>query len=197
MAAMMHYKQTGLLPKDELLTAWVLRHEANYECEEDGLLVRICWRDGEGKLPTIMQVVLPIPLRAAAVASAHSSPHGAHAKAWRTYHRLRQSYFWPQMRADVTRLLKLCGHCQLHGTAQRRAPLVGNLTADYPGQRWVADILKLHTSDLGYTMILVFVDVYSRWCELIPLRGNPGSAAMTTAFLNRIIPWGRDRKSVV
>ena len=77
------YKLHQTPPSDGKTQAWIHSNEANYECDEDGLLWRLCYRDSTARLEPLRQVLVPPSLREVVVASMHNSREGAHALHWR------------------------------------------------------------------------------------------------------------------
>ena len=75
-------------------------------------------------------------------------------------------------------------------------PITGRPTANRAGHSWQCDLLHLKTSINGYAYVLVSVDVFSRYAELVPLRatkdgGAPNSSMTAQAFMNSVVQhWG-------
>ena len=174
------------------IRAWINSNEANYECDEDGLLWRLCYRDSTARLEPLRQVIVPPSLQEAVMASMHNSGEGAHALHWRMYHKTRERFWWNSMRADIQKYIALCPLCQLHGASQRKSPITGRPTATRAGHTWQCDLLHIKTSANGFAYVLVCVDVFSRYAELVPLRstkdgGAPNSIMTAQAFMNSVV----------
>ena len=109
------------------MQTWIDRNDANYECDEDGLLWtrRLCFRDATAKLESLRQTSVHPSLQDVVVASIHNSGEGAHALHWRTYHKTRERFWWSTMRVDIRKYIALCPVCQLHGASQRKPPITG------------------------------------------------------------------------
>ena len=204
--AMRRWKLEGKKPLTKELQHFVDRYEANYECDEDGALWRLGWRDEEARLSPVKQLVVPPRWQEAVVRVCHASPEGAHRKTWTTYHKLRERFWFPNAHALVNRVIKECPVCQLHGASQRKPPIEGHAEANRPGDQWVCDLIHLKRSAEGYAYILVCVDVFSRYVELVPLKGGlikatkkgevdikeaPDSKTTAQAFMNAVVQhWG-------
>ena len=204
--AMQWWKLKHVKPTDKKLLHFVERFEANYECDSDGALWRMCWRDEESRLTPVKQLVVPPSLQEQVVRLCHAGPEGAHRKVWTTYHKLRERFWFPNAHSVVNKLVEECPVCQLHGASQRKAPLEGHAVAKQPGEQWVCDLLHLKRSAEGYAYILVCIDVFSRYVELVPLKGGlikaaekgevdikvmPDSAVTAQAFMNSVVQhWG-------
>ena len=78
-AALREYKLRGTQPEEEEVRYWVAQNEEAYECEEDGLLWRICWRDERHRLSPLKQMLIPPPLTHAVMQRMHGSAAAAHA----------------------------------------------------------------------------------------------------------------------
>jgi hypothetical protein len=77
----------------------------------------------------------------------HANPIGGHLNPYRTYHRIRQRYFWPGMYQYIKRMCKACPGCGLSNiTKNRCADLVYSFPIDAP-------------------MRVLFVDIYAAGAE--------------------------------
>ena len=132
------------------------------------------------------------------MASMHNSRERAHALHRRMYLKTRERFWWNSMRADIQKYITLCPLCQLHGASQRKSPITRRPTATRSGHTWQCDLLHLNTSTNGfaYDIVLVCVDIFSRYAELVPLQatkdgGAPNSIITAQAFMNSVVQhWG-------
>ena len=51
--------------------------------------------------------------RAAIIREKHESPMGGHKGMSKTYHRIRQYYYWDRMKKDIQDYIRTCQECQL------------------------------------------------------------------------------------
>ena len=116
--------------------------------------------------------MVPPRWQEAVVRICHAGPEGAHRKTWTTYHKLRERFWFPNAHALVSKVVRECPVCQLHGASQRKSPMEGHAEAKRPGEQWVCDLLHLRRSAEGYAYILVCIDVFSQYVELVPLKGG-------------------------
>ena len=204
--AMRAWKLSQQTPKSAALRAFVARFEAEYDCDSDGAVWRVCWRDRQGRLDPLKQLVVPPSMQHQVIQVMHNGEEGAHAKAWRTYHKIRERYWWPSLHRDVQQYVRQCPVCQLHGASQSQAPIAGHFRATRPGQVWVSDLVHVVTSSGDYSYMLVSVDVFSRYVEIVPLKGTivstteggklttrsaPNSRETAQAFMSSVVQhWG-------
>jgi len=91
--------------------------------------------------------VVPTSLVNTIFVAFHANPVGGHLNAYRTYHRIRQRYFWPHMFQYIKKMCKRCPGCSLSNiTRNRSADLVYSFPIDAP-------------------MRVLFVDIYAAGAE--------------------------------
>jgi len=204
--AMQAYKLHGTQPCSKQLQQFVRSYENLYECDPDGMVFRVCWRDSEGKVQPLKQLVVPVALQNSVIQYMHASTEGAHNKAWKTYYKTRERFWWSGMHKQIGEFVDQCPLCQLHGASQSKAPLAGHAQASRPGQAWVCDLIHYITSEGGHSYLLVCIDIFSKYAELVPLKGipvknppkdgkgrssSPGSKETAQAFMNAVVQhWG-------
>ena len=101
-----------------------------------------------------------------------NTPDSGHLGVDNTYHRVLQSYFWPQMKRDVVRYVKQCVYCQMHEVSQQ-APmgLISQGNVEGPWSMVAADIMGPFPPSKGqFRYVLVFQDLFTRYVEIKPLR---------------------------
>jgi len=85
--------------------------------------------------------IVPSSLCNAIFIAFHANPIGGHLNAFRTFHRIRQRFFWPGMYQYVKRLIASCpGCCQSNNTQKRSADLVYSFPIDAPMLVLMVDI---------------------------------------------------------
>lgn len=122
---------------------------------------------------TLHQVVLPQPLRDHVLAIAHDNIAG-HFGVTKTYHKIIQHYFWLRMKHDVGRYCHTCHTCQVKskpGPGAPPYPLVHIPIVNEPFSRIVIDCVgSLPRTKRGNQYVLTFIDVATRYPEVVPLR---------------------------
>ena len=92
--------------------------------------------------------IVPESLRNIIFVAFHSNPIGGHLNAYRTYHRIRQRYFWPGMFQYIKKMCNSCPGCSLSNiTKNRSADLVYSFPIEAP-------------------MKVLFVDIYAAGAEI-------------------------------
>ena len=132
---------------------------------KDGVLHKIV----PGVLHQKVVPQIPDDLVQDAIFSCHDLHHQGHPGFVRTYQKAYEQFHWKGMYRDVHDFCRLCNVCQMHAPAPAAAPIAGHITASRPGEGWVIDVLHMLPSEQGHVAILVAVDVFSRFCVLVPM----------------------------
>lgn len=127
----------------------------------------------------ISQLVIPRNLRTRALDAVHADAAAAHPGIFRTYCRLRDHYYFPQMLAETKKYVNSCLVCQRRkGRAGRRAPLATMPEVSQPIERVSVDLIDLMGSTGGNRYVLSIIDHFTRYLQIIPL---PNKEAQTVA----------------
>ncbi|ROT73944.1 hypothetical protein C7M84_007587 [Penaeus vannamei] len=95
------------------------------------------------------QLVVPKTLRGSAMHLVHSSATAGHPGVYRTYCKLRDYFYFPNMLAAVKEYVGTCRSCQKRKGMAYRAPLAAAPQASYPLERVSADLMELEL-ELGF-----------------------------------------------
>lgn len=141
---------------------------------------------------TLYQVYIPIPLRKHLLQIFHDHPLSGHLGRYKTYKRLQALAYWPKMSLDVKDYVQCCQTCQVQKPENRRRP--GKLQQTMVSRPWEmlgVDIMgPFPRSSAGNNYLLVFVDYYSRWVELFPLRRATAETVSQVLIRDILTRWG-------
>lgn len=147
------------------------------------------WKDG--RLLRIMsnqstRIVPPPSERPALVKRVHEQ-YG-HFGVTRTVNLLQLSYWWRSMWPDVAAIVRNCSVCDREKAGFNIRPATLNpLAIRGPGYRWHVDLAgPLPESVDGYLYVMICIEAFTKWVEIIPLRDK---LAATTwhAFLTHVL----------
>ena len=130
--------------------------------------------------------------REAVLKENHDLPTAGHLGIKKTYDRVKRNYYWPGMYRYIVRYVRKCVTCQTHKVEQQRAAgYMGTRVVENPWTLVATDLMgPLPRSKKGYSFILVFQDLFTKWVECIPLRKASGEAIIE-AFLSKVVyRWG-------
>ncbi len=96
------YLRSGKLPDDDTDARHIILESQDYIIEHD-VLYHLFYPRGKGPKAErlIKQLVVPQLLRNDVLLSNHDTLTGGHQRMERTYHNIRQKYFWPRMFSDI------------------------------------------------------------------------------------------------
>ena len=119
------------------------------------------------------KLVVPKDQRRSILSACHDEFTSGHQGEARTYHRVNERYYWPQMRADVRKFVQQCKICQ-----QTKIPSTkpsGLLGARHLPKRpfdiIATDLIgPLPRSTKGFKYICMVIDVFSKYVIVKPIR---------------------------
>uniref|UniRef100_A0A6V7JG03 RNA-directed DNA polymerase n=1 Tax=Bracon brevicornis TaxID=1563983 RepID=A0A6V7JG03_9HYME len=168
------------------------------------------WRVEEGKLYThrpsdyislemedldAWKLVVPRDLRNQVISQCHKLPQSGHLGADKTYHRVYNSYFWPDMYRDIVKFVSSCLVCQKCKT-ENATPrgLMGRRTVEEPWTTVDADVIgSITPSEAGHCYALVLQYLFTKWVEIFPLRKASGKTIRACVEKEVIFRWGTPR----
>ncbi|GFT86342.1 retrovirus-related Pol polyprotein from transposon opus [Trichonephila clavipes] len=170
----------------ELALAWkyVKEGKGNYY-EVDGYLF------GRDKIlgESIGQLVIPKCRRTEVLKLAHTSVVSSHMGPKKTIERIKYSFFWEGLRADVKKFCESCKECQLTRSVRikDRPPITPVARPELPFQVVNMDLIGPidPPSSKGHTYILCLVDQHTRWEEAMlvtSLRAKVTCEALLSIF---------------
>lgn len=154
---------------------------------QDGVLCKLI--TVHPKLPLKWVQVIPREGRQEILKECHDATTSGHSGEYRTFHRLRHRGYWPNMRKDVHEYVQKCQVCQQHKTDRRKPPgfMGSGDVVSAPIELMSGDLIgPLPRSSSGHTFISVFVDAFSKYVFLRPLR-KATAPAVTRHFKEDVI----------
>ncbi|KAL0215489.1 hypothetical protein P9112_007673 [Eukaryota sp. TZLM1-RC] len=119
------------------------------------------------------KIVIPQSLVKDTLNLLHGLPQGGHPSKAESLLRLKNSdYWWPNMLSDMTKHVQECPSCQKTAAVPKlHVPTTGSLWADRPFARVNVDVIgPLPEDQDGHRYILVFVDSFTRFTIIVPLK---------------------------
>ena len=126
-------------------------------------------------------VIVPEGLKDTILHLCHDLPSSGHQGIEGTKNRVKQRYFWYSINSDVRNYVTGCKLCNINKYPNRKnkCPLTIN-QAGYPLEKVHIDFMGPFPRTIdGNVHLLVIVDSFTKWCELIPL---PSQEAEVTAW---------------
>jgi hypothetical protein len=137
-------------------------------CVENDLLFFI---DKSSSWLPVLRLYAPAAFRDKICQLFHSSELSGHLGVTKTYGRLRERFYWPRMSHDIRRFVQSCELCQKRKTRARRHGLLRPIDVNEPWEVVGMDLLgELPRTQKGNRYCLVFIDHFTKWPEVIPLR---------------------------
>lgn len=119
------------------------------------------------------KIVIPKENRSEVIKKNHDDCTSGHMGIYKTFERIKSKYYWPKMKADITRYVRKCEICLAHKPENRSPPgLMGSRPkVSKPWQMISVDLIgPLPRSSQGYNYILVVADYFSKFPLTFPLR---------------------------
>ena len=145
--------------------------------------------DGEKCVP-----VIPTALQAEVTSSTHQN--SGHVNWETTWKSLKQRCFFPAMAKQCQSCVQECQSCRVANPARGVAPPPPAMCQDIPSMPW--EVVQIDTLELGcqhggrYHCVLVCVDMFTRWVEVLPLRRH-NAVSVAEAFIEICTRFGPPR----
>jgi hypothetical protein len=127
-------------------------------------------------------------LRTRVLKSCHDHPLAGHPGQTKTLELVRQDYFWPKMRDDVTAFVKSCVTCG-RVKARRHQPYGVLQQLPIPERPWHSlsmDFIEQLPPSLGYTAILVIVDRLTKQALFLPTTDEVTSEGVAQLYFENV-----------
>ena len=186
---LLRYLDQDILPNDQRQARDILLHADQYFVHE-GLLYHIWHTPAKRHMPerNTMQLYVPVTMVDLVLNNCHDNVLAAHFGIQRTYHKVRQRYFWKRMYRDIDNLVRSCMSCSQR-KSHRHKVLAPLMTMKVPDafERVSVDILgPLSITTSGNRYVLCFTDHCTRWPILVPLKSTDAST-IARAFFDHVI----------
>lgn len=142
---------------------------------QDGIL-RYMFNGGRNRLP-----VIPCGMRAEALRLIHDAPLSGHMGRDRTWKRARDTFWWPNMKQDVSTYVNGCEMCGQNKLPKNpgRAPLQHTEIPSRPLAKLQVDFVGPfpQTDAHPFRYVLQVQDIFSRYLMLLPAEDNTAETA--------------------
>ncbi|KAJ8909328.1 hypothetical protein NQ315_003464 [Exocentrus adspersus] len=139
------------------------------------------------------KIVVPKDKRIELIRSHHDDARSGHVGVHKVYWKLHTHYYWPKMRADISRYVKLCRICA-EQKPELKAPagLMGSRpTISRPWQMISLDFIgPLPRSSHGHTQALVISDYFTKYVLIYPVRSATAKALTKIVEENVFLVYG-------
>ena len=191
-------KDSGLAPIFDYLTKKKLPEDGKAAKElvalsynlviEDGVLLHVRVPHGTNRKRHLQKrLVIPESIRGRVLAECHDSPVGGHLGFDRTYTKVQERFWWPDVYNDVKGHVDKCEACQK--SKKSRLPHSLDITPVVVSSPWEmvgVDFLgPLPVSKNGNLYLLTFCDYFTKWMVAVPTKA-PDSESVANALVSQI-----------
>jgi ribonuclease HI len=179
------------------------RNISDYVLNDEGVLYHVGASNGIRK-SELLQMVIPSEIKEEIIYSCHDQPQGGHWGFFKTYWKIRRSFYWKGMHRDV---FDYCNNCKLCQTGKRsrdnHAPSPGNIEVTHPMHVVSIDLVgKLPEGPNGEKEIMVATDIFTGyvWASALVKSSAPACAlaleeeVFLTAGVCEILRHDRDQR---
>lgn len=162
---------------------------------ENDLLYRLLKRGDR----TLQRLYVPIDRIEQVLTECHDDATAAHGGFFKTRHRVREFYFWPNMDADIRKHIQACHTCKANKCANynQRNPMGSDRS---PKKSW--DIISIDfigpypRSNSGHKYILTIVDYFSKFTIITPCRDATAAKLIETVEQKVFLTYGVPAKII-
>jgi len=119
-----------------------------------------------------LKLYVPESLKGTLLRYYHDHPTAGHLGITKTLAQLKLRFFWPKMASETKKYVTSCTVCQLTKPSQRKP--AGLMVPIWPQKPWeyvgVDFVGPLPRTSRENAYILVFVDYFSKWVEIVAVR---------------------------
>ena len=147
------------------------------------------WEDDNGVKKLL---VAPQSMRQSILEEFHDHKTGRHLGRDKTLTKIRHRFYWYGMGRDVLIHVNTCAACSLNKRVQQHPRThLQNYKAGCPGDRVHLDILgPFRESKRHNRYVLMIIDQFSRWLEIVPLPDQEAETIARAFFENFVVRFG-------
>ena len=136
----------------------------------DGEELRICAPTGALREAFVLTAPHPVEFRRELMLHYHNGLLGNHVGREQTLERLGADWWWPGMRGDVDKWIKMCLQCRGNYGVPHVSAWTRSTLYSHPFRALQFDTITCRKDPItGHQYVLTVVDLFSRWCWAIPL----------------------------
>ncbi|MEM1008681.1 MAG: RNase H-like domain-containing protein, partial [Myxococcota bacterium] len=139
------------------------------------------------------RIFLPAKYRPDIIQAMHCSLLGGHMGVFKSFNRIANRYYWPNMRKDIQDHLRACDICQKASKINhpQKAPLQPLPQPASINHRIHTDLFgPLQSSGNKNKYVLVITDAFSKYCELVALPNKEATTVAEAIFDTWITRYG-------
>ena len=126
----------------------------------------------------------------------HDHPTSGHFGIEITYNRVKEKYYWPNMKKDIEKYIKSCEICQKRSKKLGKAPIFP-IEVTKPFETWGIDFVgPLKETPSGNKYILVTMDYFTKWPEAKALKEATGKNVAQFLYKEIICRYGQPKKII-
>ena len=160
----------------------------------DGILIRY-WESTDGRKKTV-QIIVPRSKVKEVLEEMHGGSSGGHLGANKTLDKVRQRYYWLNLRADVERWCQQCDTCTAsRGPRTRSRGLMQQYNVGAPFERIAIDVAgPFPMSERGNRYLLVAMDYFTKWPEVYAIPNQEAATVADALVTNLFCRFGVPRQ---
>jgi hypothetical protein len=138
-------------------------------------------------------------LRTKLITAFHSSALGGHSGIQATYQRLKKMLYWAGMKGDVQSFVKQCLVCQQakHELCKYSGLLQPHPIPQHSWSHISMDFIEGLPNSNGYSVILVIVDIFTKYGHFLPVKHPFSAASIAQLFFDNVVKLHGVPKSIV
>ena len=167
LSEMIDFLESDNLPFSDKKARNILFTSDRFYLDKDGLLYHLDHNQKRSVRDSFSQLVVPQSMKFEILSNVHDHVSGAHFGTHKTFHKLKQRYWWKGMFLDTDHWCKSCTECSMRKTPRnfKKAPLLPLPVASAFEQVAVDVLGPFPVSRKGNRYVVVFSDMLTRFVE--------------------------------